>query len=361
MTMASNTAASNTAASNSITPVSVLGAGSWGTALAYSLAAHGGHPVTLYARREDQAAAIRRERRNTAYLPGALLPSSIEVTSNLTEACQASHLWVVATPSQSVRGMAESIQDHVTPEHTLISVAKGIENGTLLTTSGVLRDVLPGHPAGRVGVLYGPSHAEEVAAGQPTTVVVSMPDLEVARTVQQVFMAHALRVYRNHDLVGVEIAGSVKNVMAIAAGMSDGVGLGDNAKAALVTRGLAEIKRLGLAMGAEPATFAGLAGLGDLVVTCFSKHSRNRYLGEQVGRGRSLADIEAEMTMVAEGVKTTRSVHALALRHDVEMPITEAVHRILFDGMPPQEAVWALMTRAAKHEDPTALDTDFGE
>ena len=159
----------------------------------------------------------------------------------------------------------------------------------------------------------------------------------------------------------MEIAGSVKNVMAIAAGMSDGVGLGDNAKAALVTRGLAEIKRLGLAMGAEPATFAGLAGLGDLVVTCFSKHSRNRYLGEQVGRGRSLADIEAEMTMVAEGVKTTRSVHALALRHDVEMPITEAVTRILFDGMPPQEAVWALMTRAAKHEDPTALDTDFGE
>ncbi|MEM8600030.1 MAG: NAD(P)H-dependent glycerol-3-phosphate dehydrogenase, partial [Bacteroidota bacterium] len=288
-----------TNASNTATPVSVLGAGSWGTALAYSLAAHGGHPVTLYARREDQAAAIRRERRNTAYLPGALLPSSIAVTSDLAEACGASRLWVVATPSQSVRGMAEAIRDLATPAHTLISVAKGIENGTLLTTSGVLRDVLPAHPAGHIGVLYGPSHAEEVAAGQPTTVVVSMPDLDAARAVQQVFMAHALRVYRNHDLVGVEIAGSVKNVMAIAAGMSDGVGLGDNAKAALVTRGLAEIKRLGLAMGAEAATFAGLAGLGDLVVTCFSKHSRNRYVGEQVGRGRSLADIEAEMTMVA--------------------------------------------------------------
>src|SRR5690606_24593213 len=268
-------------------PVAVLGAGSWGTALAFSLAAHGGHPVTLWARREDHAAAIRATGRNEAYLPEALLPDPVRVTSDLGEAALSARLWVFATPSQFVRGVAEAVAGHVGPGLTVVSVAKGIENGTLLTTTGVLRDVLEAEDPGRIGVLYGPSHAEEVAASRPTSVVVAMPDRAEAERVQEVFMTRALRVYVNADLLGVEVAGSVKNVMALAAGIGDGLGLGDNAKAALVTRGLAEIKRLGLAMGADPATFSGLAGLGDLVVTCFSRHSRNRRFGDLIGAGKT--------------------------------------------------------------------------
>ena len=335
-------------------PIAVLGAGSWGTALAYSLALHGGHAVRLWARRADLVETIRRERRNLAYLPNAVLPERVAVTSDIGEAVAESALVVVATPSQSVRPVAGSIAERIGPEHVVVSVAKGIEVDTLLTTTQVLRDVLPNAVAERIGVLYGPSHAEEVGAGRPTTVVVAMPDVAVARAAQEAFMTDQLRVYVNSDLIGVEVAGSVKNVMAIAAGMSDGLGLGDNAKAALVTRGLAEITRLGLALGAEPATFSGLAGLGDLVVTCFSRHSRNRYFGEQIGRGRTLEEVEEEMKMVAEGVKTTLSVRELAERHGVEMPITEAVHAILFRHLRPEDAVYELMTRAAKREDALA-------
>ncbi len=332
-------------------PIAMLGAGSWGTALAHSLAVYGGHEVRLWARRPELVGTVRRERRNLEYLPNAVLPERVAVTSDVEEAVEGCALVVFSTPSQSVRAVAESVAGCLGPEHAVISVAKGIETGTLLTTTGVLREALPAADPGRIGVLYGPSHAEEVGAGKPTTVVVAMPDDAVAHAAQRAFMTDRLRVYVNADLVGVEIAGSVKNVMALAAGMADGVGLGDNAKAALVTRGLAEIKRLGLALGADPLTFSGLAGLGDLIVTCFSRHSRNRYFGEQIGRGRSLEEVEAEMKMVAEGVKTTASAKALAERHGVEMPITEAVYDILFHHLRPEDAVYELMTRAAKRED----------
>ncbi len=330
------------------TRIAVLGAGSWGTALAVNLAQNG-HAATLWARRPEAAAALRLSRRNE-YLPQAEIPASVAVTSDLREAADGADVWLVAVPSQSVRAVVAPLADRVGEGLIVVSVAKGIETGSLLTTSGVLRDVLPVPDAGRVGVLYGPSHAEEVALGRPTSVVASLPDGAVAARVQALFMSPALRVYTNPDLVGVEIGGSVKNVMAVAAGISDGLGLGDNAKAALVTRGLAEITRLGLALGADAHTFAGLAGLGDLVVTCFSQHSRNRAFGERVGRGETRDEALGASTMVVEGVQTTVSVQELARRHGVEMPITEAVHAILFEGLDPARAVSRLMERDPKLE-----------
>ncbi|NNF58010.1 MAG: NAD(P)-dependent glycerol-3-phosphate dehydrogenase, partial [Rhodothermaceae bacterium] len=325
--------------------IAVIGAGSWGTALAYSLAKHGAHPVTLWARRAEQAEAIRATRHNSLYLPEIELPDSVQITSDLVEAVAEAWLWVIAVPSQSVRAVATRLAASVTEGLIVVSVAKGIENETLATTSQVLREALPTVDADRIGVLYGPSHAEEVGAGLPTSVVAAFPDRCVAERVQEAFMTRALRVYVNSDLLGVEIGGSVKNVMALAAGMGDGLGLGDNSKAALVTRGLAEIKRLGLAMGAEPLTLAGLAGLGDLVVTCFSRHSRNRRFGELIGSGLTPEEAEAEMTMVVEGVRTAVSVRALAHQYGIEMPITEAVYAILFEGLKPADAVCALMER----------------
>lgn len=329
--------------------IAVLGAGSWGTALAISLAQNG-HPVALWARRPEAADEIRRTRRNEPYLPGAALPDAVDVTSDAEAAVDGASVWVVAVPSQSVRGVVGPLAERAGPGLTVASVAKGIERETLLTTSGVLREVLPAAEPGRVGVLYGPSHAEEVATKRPTSVVAAFPDVAVAARVQALFMSPSLRVYTNPDLVGVEVGGSVKNVMAVAAGMSDGLGLGDNAKAALVTRGLAEITRLGIAMGADAHTFAGLAGLGDLVVTCFSQHSRNRAFGERVGRGEGVEAALGASTMVVEGVQTTASVRELARRHGVEMPITEAVHAILFGGLQPAEAVSHLMERDPKLE-----------
>jgi glycerol-3-phosphate dehydrogenase (NAD(P)+) len=341
------------------TRIAVFGAGSWGTALAVSLA-RGGHPVALWARREEAAAAIRDTRRNAPYLPEAEVPAAVAVTSDLAAAVDGADVWLVAVPSQSVRDVMGPLAERVSAELTVVSVAKGIETGTLLTTSGVLREVLPAADPDRVGVLYGPSHAEEVALGKPTSVVAAFPDQRVASGVQELFMRPALRVYTNTDLVGVEVGGSVKNVMAVAAGMADGLGLGDNAKAALVTRGLAEITRLGLALGADAHTFAGLAGLGDLVVTCFSQHSRNRAFGERVGRGETRSEALGHSTMVVEGVRTTQSVRALAERTGIEMPITEAVYAILFDGLDPAAAVGQLMERDPKlevaHFDTPAFD-----
>ena len=329
--------------------VTVLGAGSWGTALSVSMA-HTGHDVVLWARNTDFARMIERERRNRKYLPNITFPNSVRVTSSLEDAANHGSIWVFATPAQAMRAVAEKVAPLVTSDTVAISVSKGIENGTLLTTTGVLNQVLEGLEDDATGVLYGPSHAEEVAIGVPTAVVAASAREDVAYTIQSVFNAPNLRVYRNLDVIGVETAGSVKNVIAIAAGISDGVGYGDNTKAGIVTRGIAEMARLGLAMGAKETTFAGLAGIGDLVVTCMSKHSRNRYLGEQIGRGRSLEEVESRMEMVAEGVRTTQSATDLADRHSVEMPITEAVYKILFDKMKPEEAVYELMTRTAKDE-----------
>lgn len=334
--------------------IAVLGAGSWGTALAISLA-QTGHEVCLWARRAEAAERMAAERHNPTYLPDVVIPDAVQITADLEAAVTDPEMWVMAAPSQSIRALAQRVRPHAHPDRIVVSVAKGIENDTLQTTTQVLADVLaPPVPVERIAVLSGPSHAEEVGEGRPTTLVAAAPDLAVAREVQETFMSPRLRVYATDDVMGVEIGGAVKNILAIAAGISDGVGYGDNAKAALVTRGLAEITRLGLALGAEPATFSGLAGLGDLVVTCFSRHSRNRYFGEQIGRGRTLEEVEEEMKMVAEGVKTTLSVRELAERHGVEMPITEAVHAILFRHLRPEDAVYELMTRAAKREDALA-------
>ena len=328
----------------------MIGAGSWGTALAVSLSL-GGHDVRLWARRSEAAAAMREERCNKVYLPEVNIPESILITDSLEEAVRDTTCWLIAVPSQGVRAVAEQMRMWQSSSLLVVSVAKGIENGTLMTSSEVLLDVFRElHPT-QVAVLYGPSHAEEVGRGAPTTVVASSKCPKTAARVQDVFMTPTLRVYVNTDLKGVEIAGSVKNVLAIAAGISDGVGYGDNAKAAILTRGLSEIKRLGVALGAQEGTFGGLAGIGDMVVTCMSTLSRNRNLGYAVGKGKSLEEVQSEMSMVAEGVRTTQSVMELARSLNVEMPITAAVHSILFDRVPPEEAVRKLMMRSAKQEE----------
>jgi glycerol-3-phosphate dehydrogenase (NAD(P)+) len=330
--------------------ITIFGAGSWGTALAVTLA-RAGRRVTLWARRPEATEKIRDTHYNPTYLPEVEIPEAVAVTSDLAEAAQVEGLWTVATPSHAVRAVAERLRPFADAERLVISVAKGIENDTLMTTTQVLVDVFGDSvPERNIGALYGPSHAEEVGARRPTTVVAAADDEAIAERMQEAFMTDRLRVYVNTDVRGVEIAGSVKNVLAIAAGISDGLGYGDNTKAAIVTRGVAEIKRLGMAMGARAQTFAGLAGIGDVVVTCMSRHSRNRHLGEQIGRGKTLGEIEEEMTMVAEGVRTTRSVQALARRRGIEMPITEAVHAVLFEGKAPTAAVDELMTRSAKRE-----------
>ncbi len=329
--------------------ITLFGAGSWGTALAVHLA-QAGRDVTLWARRPEAVEQMRRTRHNPRYLKDLLIPASVQITSNLEVAAQASDLWGVAVPSQNLRAVAEKLRPHTDELGTVVSLAKGIENDTLMTMSQVLDEVLDDVSTDHIGGLYGPSHAEEVAEGRPTTVVAAAPTESVAELIQEAFMTDGLRVYVNTDVMGVEISGSAKNVLAIAAGVSDGVGYGDNAKAALITRGLAEMRRLGLAMGADPQTFSGLAGVGDLVVTCMSRHSRNRYVGQQIGEGKSLDEVINEMDMVAEGIRTTQSIHDLARRHGLDMPITEAVHRVLFEGERPRNMVKSLMTRSAKRE-----------
>lgn len=306
----------------------------------------------LWARRQRVANAIHTQRRNPEYLSDVLIPPAVTVTSELSVAAQHAECWVIATPSHAVRTLATDLAQYCNDQKIIISVAKGIEQTTELTTTEVLADVLtPPVPRGNLVVLYGPSHAEEVAANQPTTLVAASTNTHQAEAVQEMFMTDRLRVYVNSDVKGVEIGGSVKNIMAIASGISDGVGYGDNARAALITRGIAEIQRLGKALGAEPSTFTGLTGLGDLVVTCTSQHSRNRHLGEEIGRGATLTQITDSMSMVAEGVKTTRAVYMMAQRLGIEMPITEALYGILFEGNSPLDVVQALMTRAARQEE----------
>jgi glycerol-3-phosphate dehydrogenase (NAD(P)+) len=295
------------------------------------------------------AEAIRRTGHNPRYLPDLPVPSSIRVTADLDEAAAAARLWGLAVPSQNLRARARSLQAAAPPEVRVVSLAKGIENETLMTMTQVLEAELD-IPSCRIGTLSGPSHAEEVAEGRPTSLVAAAPTAEAARTLQRAFMTERLRVYASTDVLGVEVGGAAKNVLAIAAGIGDGVGYGDNAKAALVTRGIAEMRRLGQAMGAQPETFSGLSGIGDLVATCTSDHSRNRRLGELIGRGHALDEVLDEMEMVVEGVRTTESLTALAENYDVEMPIAAAVHSVLFDGKRPGEMVKRLMTRTPKSE-----------
>lgn len=329
--------------------IAVLGAGSWGTTLAVLLADNA-HDVTLWSYRECDAETMRATRENSAFLPGLRIPDSVLVTSDILTAVDGAEMIVGAVPSQFFRGVIAPLRNRLRRDAVIVNVAKGIENGTLMTMSRMLSDVFPELSRDRIATLSGPSHAEEVSRKIPTTVVAASGDLATARLVQSAFMVPHFRVYASDDITGVEIGGALKNVIAIAAGIVDGAQLGDNTKAALMTRGIAEIARVGVALGAHVRTFSGLSGIGDLMVTCMSRHSRNRHVGVEIGKGRKLSAILAEMVMVAEGVATTQSAHDLAHRVGVEVPIIDQVHKILFEEKDPLKACHDLMTRDPKGE-----------
>jgi len=329
--------------------IAVLGAGSWGTTLAILLA-NNSHNISLWSYRESYTGDIRALRQNPSFLPGVAIPESILVTSDLHDSVADREMIVGAVPSQYLRGVMAELREIDLRNVTVVNVAKGIENGTLMTMSEMLRDALPDLPLSNIATLSGPSHAEEVSKGIPTTVVAASLDPGTAQKVQTAFMTPHFRVYASTDLRGVEIGGSLKNVIAIAAGIIDGANLGDNTKAAVMTRGIAEIARVGVAMGAHIRTFSGLSGIGDLMVTCMSRHSRNRHVGVEIGKGRKLPDILSEMVMIAEGVATTQSAYYLSQKVGVETPIIAEVHRILFEGKDPLAACHDLMTRDPKGE-----------
>jgi glycerol-3-phosphate dehydrogenase (NAD(P)+) len=328
--------------------VAVVGAGSWGTAFARVVATN--VPTVLWARNPELASTMEKQRENVDYLEGITLPDGLHATAEIHEACEAADAVVLAVPSHGFRSVLEQARGCITPDTPVISLSKGVEQGTLSRMTQVIAEVLADHRSDRIGVLTGPNLAREVAYGQPTASVVAMADHDAAVTLQRIFMTQTFRVYTNPDVVGCEIAGALKNVIALGAGIAHGLGYGDNTKAALITRGLAELARLGVALGGQPLTFSGLAGMGDLVATCTSDKSRNRTVGVALGRGRPLDEIVAEMKMVAEGVKSTAAVLALAARHDVELPIAEQVGAVLYEGRKPEEIVPALMLRQAKPE-----------
>jgi glycerol-3-phosphate dehydrogenase (NAD(P)+) len=328
--------------------VAVIGAGSWGTTVAALAAAQ--TTTTLWARRADLAATIDSTHENPQYLAEIPLPDGLRATASLEAACAGADVVVLAVPSHGMRAVLTDAARFVAPEAALVSLSKGVERETNLRMTEVVVEVLDGHDPGRVGVLTGPNLAREVASGQPTATVVAMRDPAVAERLQQLFMSGTFRVYTNPDVVGCEIAGALKNVLAIGAGMAHGLGYGDNTNAALITRGLAELARLGGALGGDPLTFAGLAGMGDLIATCSSPQSRNRHVGVELGHGRPLDAIVAEMNMVAEGVKTTAAVLEIAAREKVEMPLAEFVGRVLYEGARPADLVPELMGRRARPE-----------
>lgn len=329
--------------------IGVIGAGSWGTTLANLLAKKGFH-ITLWAYEDDLIQPIATKRENPLYLPGVRLSEKISPTGSLEEVCQQKDLLINATPSQKVRQMMQGIYSYLSPQVKLVSATKGIENNTLLTMSGVLKEVLPIRDGEQLAVLSGPSFAIEVSRETPTAVTIASKNKALAKQLQYVFSTSYFRAYTNSDVLGVELGGALKNVIAIATGISDGLGFGHNTRAALITRGLAEISRLALKMGANPLTLSGLAGIGDLILTCTGELSRNRSVGIKLGEGMELAHILKNMRMVAEGVQTTQSAYDLSKKMEVLMPITEQVHSILYRNKNPMEAVTELMTRDLKVE-----------
>ncbi len=330
--------------------VTILGAGSFGTALATVLDTAGNN-VQIWAREKEVVESINNHHVNPSYISDIKLPESIKAYDDLEQCLRDQDMVVFATPSHALREIAAKIKPCLDGHEILVTVSKGIENDTFKTMSQVLIEVMEGVTLeDNIGVLYGPSHAEEVSHLKPTTVVAAAYSTRTARLIQEAFLTPMFRVYLNNDIIGVEIGGSVKNIMAIAAGVIDGAELGDNAKAALITRGLHEMKRMGMMMGAHSDTFSGLTGMGDLIVTCTSKHSRNRYVGNQIGLGKKLDEIIQSMNMVAEGIKTAKSVYNWANRNNVDMPITAAVYRVLFEDQDPKDALNALMTRDPKDE-----------
>jgi glycerol-3-phosphate dehydrogenase (NAD(P)+) len=332
--------------------IAVIGAGAWGTALSIVAARGGNHGVHLWAYEAEVRESISNRRENTLFLPGQSIPENVVVTNDFAGALKDARLVISVMPSNHCRRLFEAMRPWLRPDMLFVSATKGIEEGSLLRMTEVISQVL--QSAGirpRLGALSGPSFAKEVARGDPTAVTIASPDADLAHTVQQELSDPRFRLYTNDDVVGVELGGSLKNVIAIAAGVCDGLGLGHNSIAALVTRGLAEITRLCVACGGQRETMAGLAGLGDLVLTCTGGLSRNRSVGVELGRGRKLPDIIAGMHgMVAEGVLTTNAAVGLAKAHDVEMPISEKMHAILHEGKSPSEAIHELMTRSAKSE-----------
>lgn len=330
--------------------ITLIGAGSFGTALALVLH-RAGNNVQIWAREPEVAERINTHHANPEYLPDITLPDAVRCFNDLGKCLVDRDVVVFATPSHAVREMAEKVKPHLTGREIIVNVAKGIERDTRLRMSEVLCQVLEDKiPQNQIGILSGPSHAEEVSRFQPTTIVASANQEETADLIQQIFMTPMFRVYVNHDIVGVEIGGAVKNIIAIAAGIADGYGLGDNAKAALMTRGLHEMKRLAKTLNAAEHTLSGLSGMGDLVVTCTSSHSRNRRFGYRIGKGETMQEIEASMNMVAEGVKTAKAVQGWAETLNIEMPITHAVCNVLFHGQNPEEMIYKLMTRTPKVE-----------
>ena len=326
--------------------ISVLGAGSWGTALAILLK-NNGHDVILWSALEQEVEDLNRDREHKSKLPGVHIHDRIIITSDLEYAMKDRDVLVTAVPSSFTRATAHRMQEYITDGQIVVNVAKGIEESTLYTLSQVIEDELP---TANVCVLSGPSHAEEVGRELPTTCVVGARDRETAEFLQGIFMSDVFRVYTSPDILGIEVGAALKNVMALAAGCADGLGYGDNTKAAIITRGIAEITRLGLAMGGKASTFAGLSGIGDLVVTCASMHSRNRRAGILIGQGKTMQEAMDEVQMVVEGVYSAKAAKLLGEKYNVAIPIAESVCQVLFENKPAKEAVRELMIRDKKDE-----------
>ena len=333
----------------------VIGAGSWGSALALSLSKNG-YKVDMWSRDEEQVKQINEKRENPNFLPGVIFPDSIRLSTDVESVIKDSKIIVLAVPSQAVRSVSKQIKPFVKKEQIIVDVAKGLEKGTGLRLSEVVKQELPDN---RYVVLSGPSHAEEVSRYMPTTIVSSSESLEAAEIVQEAFMSPTLRVYTNPDVIGVELGGALKNIIAFAAGVCDGLGYGDNTKAALMTRGITEIGRLGIAMGADVRTFTGLAGIGDLIVTCTSMHSRNRRAGILIGQGKSLEETLAEVKMVVEGIVATEVAYEVGKKLNIELPITSAIYSVLYEGKDAKEAVNNLMTRSKKNEMEEVVNNGF--
>ena len=326
--------------------IGVIGAGSFGTALAMVLAGKG-HQVTVWARKAEQIEEMKKTGENSHYLPGVKLPPEIEFTSDLKEACQNKDYILFAVPAQSFRGVLTDAAKYIDTAVPVVNVAKGIEKGSLLRLSQVAEEVIPGV---RYVALSGPSHAEEVARQLPTTVAVASKNHDLAVEIQELFITERFRVYSNEDLAGVELGGALKNIIALGAGISDGLGFGDNAKAAMMTRGITEMTRLGLTMGADMKTFSGLPGIGDLIVTCTSMHSRNRRCGILIGEGVNPEEATRRIGMVVEGISTAEAAYALANQYGIEMPITESIYKVIHREMDARSAVSYLMGREMKNE-----------
>ena len=325
--------------------VSVIGAGSFGTAISISLSS-GGNSVTLWARKSESAEKLRIDRENSRYLPGVAIPENVKITSEISE-CVDCDIIVFAIPSHTIRSVSKLIAPFVKPNQIIVSISKGFDEEKYIRLSEVILEEIP---QAKVLAMSGPSHAEEVARALPTTNVVASSDKEAAKFVQQVFNTDSFRIYTSDDIIGVELGGAIKNVIALCAGICDGLGYGDNTKAALITRGIAEITRLGIAMGAKFETFSGLSGIGDLIVTCTSMHSRNRRAGILIGKGMSVADAEKEVDMVVEGIKAAKAVNYLSKKYGVEMPISNEAYRVLFENGDVKNCLNNLMRRSLKSE-----------